>query len=745
MSTLADNLVSSSSRILRLRARADLTAKKQVYQGKTYWVVKDPVALTYFRFQEEEYAILNMLDGTSSLDQIKRRFEREFPPQKSTVEELDRLIGMLHKSSLVVSDARGQGAALKTRGTERRRQEMLASMSNVLAIRFKGFDPDRFLNWTYPYVRWCFSRVTLAMCVILLAVAAILISVQWDVFCAKLPTFQEFFSVKNWLWLALTLSVTKVLHEFGHAFSCKHFGGECHEMGVMILVLTPCLYCNVSDSWMLPNKWHRVSIGAAGMYVELVIASICTFIWWFSQPGMLHYTALNIMFICSVSTLLVNANPLLRYDGYYILSDVVEIPNLRQKSSAVLNRTMGWWMLGIEPPEDPFLPERNHAFFALYSISAFFYRWVVVLSILWFLNRVFKPYGLELIGQLIAMGALYGLVVMPLWKLYKFFLVPGRIEKVKYHRLVASLVVFTVLLLCFVLVPLPFHVTGTLRLQPRDAQSVYVEIPGWLKEIHNVRHGELVTQDTPLVTIENIELELAIARLEGDRQGKIARLDSIRHRAIDDDMAALELEEVEKALQAVEAQLESRIRDRERLIIRAPASGTLLPPPAVRRQRDPSGRLPSWDGTPLEPRNLRAYLVQGALLCRIGDPQQLEAVIDIDQSDIDFVRKGQNVELHLNNLPGSVFNSTIEQISKQDLQMTPRSMSGKAGGNQATGINSNGDEQFLNTTYQASAQLVDDEGILLAGIHGNAKIDAGYSTLGSRLWRYVSRTFQFEF
>ena len=79
--------------------------------------------------------------------------------------------------------------------------------------------------------------------------------------------------------------MTKILHEFGHGLSCKHFGGECHEIGVMFLVLTPCLYCNVSDSWMLPNRWHRAAIGAAGMYVELVLASICTFIWWFTEPG----------------------------------------------------------------------------------------------------------------------------------------------------------------------------------------------------------------------------------------------------------------------------------------------------------------------------------------------------------------------------------------------------------------------------------------------------------------------------
>ena len=163
--------------------------------------------------------------------------------------------------------------------------------------------------------------------------------------------------------------MTKILHEFGHGLSCKHFGGECHEIGVMFLVLTPCLYCNVSDSWMLPNRWHRAAIGAAGMYVELVLASICTFIWWFTEPGPLNYICLNVMFISSVSTVMFNANPLLRYDGYYILSDILEIPNLRQKASTILNRKLGKWCLGLEEPEDPFLPKRKQWLFATYTVA----------------------------------------------------------------------------------------------------------------------------------------------------------------------------------------------------------------------------------------------------------------------------------------------------------------------------------------------------------------------------------------
>ena len=130
--------------------------------------------------------------------------------------------------------------------------------------------------------------------------------------------------------MASILIVTKSIHELGHGLMCKHFGGECHEIGFMLLVMTPAMYCNTSDSWLLPNKWHRIAIGGAGMYVEIVMAAICTFIWWHTQPGVIHYMALNVIFLCSITTLLFNANPLLRYDGYYMLSDYLEIPNMGQ-------------------------------------------------------------------------------------------------------------------------------------------------------------------------------------------------------------------------------------------------------------------------------------------------------------------------------------------------------------------------------------------------------------------------------
>src|SRR3954451_15598749 len=512
MATLADSLVSSSSRKLPIRMRPDLKARRQRYQGRIYWVVKDPVGLQYFRFEEEEYAILQMLDGESSLDEIAERFERDFPPQTIRTEELQQFIGMLHRSGLVITDAAGQGQQLVKRRSEKKRQELVATATNILSMRFKGIDPERFFNFIYPYIRWFFSVPAMVCCVTLALLALSLIVVQFDVFHSRLPDFHYFFRAQNWMWLALTLCVTKVLHEFGHGLSCKHFGGECHEIGIMFLVLTPCLYCNVSDSWMLPNRWHRAAIGAAGMYVELVLASIAAFIWWFSVPRPLNYVCLNVMFVSSVSTIMFNANPLLRYDGYYILSDILEIPNLRQKASTILNRKLGKWCLGLEEPEDPFLPQRRQWLFATYTIASAIYRWVVTFSILYFLNRVFEPSGLKVIGRIIALGAIYGLLIQPLWNVYKFFKVPGRLGKVKSLRVYATLFVIVGALAAILFIPLPSHIYAPLEVQARNATSVYVLVDGILTDVP-VRPGDHVEQGQLLAQLRNIDINYKIAQL----------------------------------------------------------------------------------------------------------------------------------------------------------------------------------------------------------------------------------------
>jgi putative peptide zinc metalloprotease protein len=747
MATLRDSLLSSSARRLPIRKRPDLTARRQHYLGRSYWIVKDPVGLNYYRFQEEEYAILNMLDGSISMDEIKDRFEDEFPPQKITLDELQQFLGMLHRSGLVIAAVGDQGKQLLKRRRERRRKELLGAAANILCVRFKGFDPERFLNWLYPYIRWFYSKTAVAIILLMMLSALTLVVVQFHVFRSRLPEFHQFFNLHNALWLSVVLGTVKVLHEMGHGMTCKHFGGECHEMGVMILVLTPCLYCNVSDSWMLPNKWHRAAIGAGGMYVELLLASIATFVWWVSEPGyLLNNICLNIMFVCSVSTVVFNANPLLRYDGYYILADLTEIPNLRQKATTILSRKMGEWFLGLEQPDDPFLPERNQMFFAVYSVAAAIYRWFVVFSILFFLYQVFKPYGLEVIGQIIGLFSLWGLLGMPLWQLGKFFYVPGRLEKVKKPRFYASMAGAVAIVAAIFFIPLPHHVMATLEIQPRSPELVYVNVPegGKLLNVF-VKEGQEVPQGKELARLQSRELELEIERLKEKQGGYEVQLQSILGSHAPE--AHDQIPQLEDALAAVKKQLAEKETDKQRLRLVAGRAGTVMPPPMTPKppHDDPDGQLGTWWGTPLDERNRGTFLREGVLFCQVGDPKQLEAILIVDQGDIEFVQEGQKVRIKLDSLPNDTFEGKIQAISLSDLKITPQRLTAKAGGelpskaDKATGV-----ERPQNPSYQAQVPLDDNAGLLQLGFRGRAKIETRWLSVGARIWRFATHMFNFK-
>ena len=183
------------------------------------------------------------------------------------------------------------------------------------------------------------------------------------------------------------MGLVKVLHEFGHGLSCK-FGGECHEIGFMLLVFTPCLYCNVSDSWMLPNKWKRVWIGATGIYVEMFLASIATFIWWFTEEGTaINDLSLNMMFLNAVSTVLVNEIRCCVL-MVIVLMDALEIPNLAKEHriEACLSESTWDWNY-----RNPFLPTRGRFFSGAFTVASVIYRWVVVFSICWLSSKFWNP------------------------------------------------------------------------------------------------------------------------------------------------------------------------------------------------------------------------------------------------------------------------------------------------------------------------------------------------------------------
>ena len=737
-------MASSNGRPLRLSVRRDLHAQCQTYQGRSYWVVKDPLSLKYYRFEEEEYALLQMLDGKTSPDRIKREFEYRFSPQKISVGELFQFAGMLFRSGLLISDAPEQGVQLLKRGQETRSRERWQSMTNILAIRYRGFDPDALLGKLNGYFGWFFTW-TAFFFVALLGLGAIgLVVAQFETFQNKLPSFYDFFAAKNWIYLAIVLGGTKVLHEFGHGIACKRFGGECHEMGVMMLVLTPCLYVNVSDSWLLDDKWKRAMIAAAGMYVELVLSAIAAYVWWFSAPGIVNQLALNIVFVSSVSTIVFNANPLLRYDGYYILSDILEIPNLRSKATSILNRFCGSLFLGIESQPDPFLPKRHQWLFATYSVAAALYRWVITFSIFWFVYRVLEPYGLKVIGQLIALSSIYGLLGIPLIRLYKFFSVPGRLGVVKRVRATISFALLAVLIFGISLVPIPHYVYCSFYTQGANAENVYVDVPGTLTDV-------LITENTPveagqpIIELYSQELRVQLASLLTESESARVRRDSLMRTASAEGSQSFGLRSAQAAYETAFDSYRKRFEDLNRLTVRAPVSGLLIAPPLATPSDQDEKTLEQWVGSPLNKGNLGAALKQSTLVAQvIPDPKKLEAVLAVDQADVEFIKKQQAVELLVNQVPCETFESEIKLVTPNEMRDTPRALSSKHGGEIVTTTDRSGMEIPTSTKFLVKVDLENKDELIVPGSTGVAKIRAGSQTVGRRIWRLASRTFQFE-
>ena len=753
--SLSSAFASSTARKLPVKYRPDLTAERQTALGQSYWILKDPIGARYFRFQEEEYALLKLFDGKHSLDDIKKAFEKQFPPQKITVDELQHLLGQFHQSGLIIASTPHQGQELLKRSKKRKKKELTQKFTNVLAIKFKGIDPDRIFTFLYPFVRWCFHPFTLCCAVLLWVTAVTLILVQFDTFYSKLPEFYSFFSPVNIVCLGLVLACTKVIHEFGHGLTAKHFKGECHELGIMILVLNPCLYVNVSDSWLLPNKWHRIAIGAAGVCIECTLAAICTFIWWFTEPGLLHYLALNIMFISSVSTILFNINPLLRFDGYFMLADYLEIPNLRQKATKLFNQKCQEWFLGMEPPDDPFLPQKNQLKFALFSVAAWCYRWVIMASILLVIYKIFKRYELIIIGEAIAAMSLFSLFVMPIVKVFKFFWVPGRIYKVKKARFYTSFVLFIGLLSLLCFYPLPYTVIAPVIIELRTvnegnitAQQVFVPELKWgsqLKEIHVVS-GQRVQPGDVLAVLDNPMLRMELIETEGRLKGLEKEIESLESMQHYQSSAAMRIRSLKQQLEAARELLQNKQRDVDSLVLRAPIEGIVVSPPWRTFQPQPNDQLPQWWGAPLDTQNLNATLESGTVVCNVGDPRYLEAVLVVGQAKYNFLQRGQRVELKLHEFPDLTFSSEISVIEQHKITALEPQLSTSAGGEiPTTRQQGDGSEQPNNASYKVRMTLDNTPDLSIrVGMTGVSKIHVDPQTLGYRLWLTVNETFNFR-
>ena len=735
---------------IKMKIRPDLTFDRMTYQGVEYWVVKEPLAQKYFQFPPHVFYLLQQLDGTKSIEQLQDDYHREHSPKRITRQDLQQLLTRFHQDSLVTSDLPGQGIELLKRGQKNKRMELLGQFANVLAIRYKGFDPERILNAMLPYTWWIFTKACSIAVAFLATIALFSVLANWTVFQSKLPGFEAFFDPSEWYMFALVLAVTKIFHEFGHGLSCKRLGGECHEIGFMLLVLTPCLYCNVSDSWRLPNKWHRAAIGAAGMYVEIILATIATFIWWFVQPGFVQDICLKVMLVSSISTVLFNGNPLLRFDGYYILSDVLEIPNLNQKSTKALTTLLGRHWLGLEIPDDQLMPSNRPWAFALFTVAAFCYRWFIMFSIIFFLMTMLEPYNLESLGVGIALFSVAGMIGMPGYKLYKYMSVPGRMHQVKKLRFGVVLGLLGLILAAVLLMPLPHYLRCTFIVMPAEIDTVWVRESGRLDECL-VAAGDQVESGQVMAKLVNEEVDYQLLDVDAKIKEKYAQLE-IANRQMSmskeplggDPRKAMvsELTSLKRTLQRLQQQ-------EDHLTLKAPITGTVLEVP-YQHQGQMTDEIEEGNMQPLLSGQHENILVgRGQRLCEVADLSRWFAVVGLSEHQVLFAKKEQDVSLKLYSDAGGTLESKIERIGETEYSIDRESY--EPSQKELMSPDARAPDRLMEMVaayqkqdlqYFAHVPLDETHGPLRIGMSGQARVFTGYRSLGYRLWWWINQNFR---
>ena len=729
---------------VRLMVRADLDITEQRYEGKRCHVVKDPVSLRYYRFNEQEYFVVRMFDGKHTMEEAQKEFEKEYRPQRLTHEDLESFARQLLGAGLVQHESSRAAEELLVSRKKQRRMQRLATLTNILYIKIPVIDPDRFLKYLLSRLWWIFSWTFLFLSVGLMLSAVALVATHYQTFYDKLPYYHEFFAFQQILYMWISLGVVKVIHEFGHGLSCKAYGGECHEMGFLFMCFSPALYCNVSDSWTLANKWKRIIISFAGIYVELVIAAIATWVWWYT-PGrpFINNLALCIMTLCSISTFVFNANPLMKFDGYYILADWLEIPNLRDRANRYLGNQFKEICLGMEVQPEPYMALNRRILFVVYAVVSYIYRWVITFSIIYTLSNFLKPHNLGSLSKLLALAALGSMFGWPMYRMLKNLTQRGRLPDMKSNRVTATAVVVFILTLLFFLLPLPVSRVRDKGLVQTDATAsdkLFVRHPkgAVLKELL-VKDGEFVEKGRLLAVFFSEELEAqraqfasqqATQREHADEYAQEAKKSSNQQERGRFEQFAAEAQKEADFAKKAEQEVAGRI---DLLSIRAPRAGIVMGLP----RKEEIGKF--WED------------VQGRHVCEVGDVRRLKVVLPVAPYDYHLMQRdmrsmGEKAELEVTiRAPGSgthEYHGRLTRLPNADAKTVPQQLTFRGGGSLAVKPNSNPNAyEPQSQVYLVEVDIDDADANILPGVLPVVKIHCRWRSAAWWAWRSINIAF----
>jgi putative peptide zinc metalloprotease protein len=503
---------------LKPRLRATAQTFRQHYRGRMWYVIRDPSNNQFFRLNQASYHFIALLDGRRQVSEVWRICNEQLGDRAPTQGEAIRLLGQLYTANLLQAELPADAQSMFERYRKRVRREMGGYFMNLLFPRIPLLNPEGFLNAFVGVVGWVFSRPGLLLWCVLVGAGFWGLTGQWDrLIKAGMP--QTLLATDNLLLLYATFAVIKAIHEFGHAFACKKFGkdegsgGEVHTMGLMLLVFMPTPYVDASSSWAFRSKWHRITVGVAGMYVEIAVAAVAAIIWAHTREGVvIHDIAYNAMFIASVSTVLFNANPLLRYDGYYMLSDLLEIPNLAQRGKEYLYYLVRKHVYGVRNPQSPAHSRGERFWFVIYALCSFVYRVFVSVAIMLFIaDKLF------FVGAVLAVASLAGWMVYPTAKFLHYLLTSEELTRTRGRAMLATAGFVVVAVALLGVVPFPDHDRAEGVVEAREQRLVHMAADGFIERV--LPSGRAVSTEGPeLLVAHNPQLESELAQVRAEQR-----------------------------------------------------------------------------------------------------------------------------------------------------------------------------------------------------------------------------------
>lgn len=704
-------------RVAPLRARLSPHAAitRQRHGPHTAYIVEDPATGHYYRFSESAWFFLGMLDGSTTIDEAWNACAAQLGDDAPTQRECIDLLGKLQFFGLLLGEQPLAADMVEARIAQVRQQKRATRAGKWFFFSIPLLNPEPFLSAIRHLLRPLFTRWGLLAWTLLILVGLWHLGTNARAFADE---FTGILDPSNLIWLSALFLALRVVHEFGHAAACKALGGRCTEVGVLLIgIVLPLPYCDATSAWRFPEVWRRVVVSAGGVLFETFFAAIAAIVWARTESGTLaHALAYNTVLISGIATLVFNLNPLLRYDGYYILSDLSGIPNLALRSRELLRYLLErhiFGLRGLAPPHTA--GTREFWLLLIYALLSMPYRILVTLTVIWVMLTTVPWIGVPLavIGGVIV-------IVLPILTGIGHLLTSPRLMGRRTRALSISAGLLALAIVALAVIPAPAGVYALGTIEPATRVPIRTLEQGRVIQTH-ATPGQMIRAGERVLTLESPELIAQLATTRAQIQAASVELDSaLEHEPASAQVSRRRLEYLHLEL----ARLEQHERD---LVVISPADGRLVT----------SGEV----GASLD-NLLGRTLKRGTMLAIVASD---DMVIQASVSDRDFAYafRGQAptdtpAAIRIRGLAGDLIPARVARVdAAASRSLASRSLAADVGGDILLDPTDPDGRRTLESHFivELSPERV-PEGVL-PGLRARVRFDAGAEPLASQWWRLL--------